>query len=95
VANRRALGGKLVENRALTAATRDERLRAGLSRFREAVELKTFLAMKPHNLGQSKQAVEMLLIALAQTSADTHLQQYRRAMLLYAQDVEPLGPNAS
>ena len=63
-------------------------LREGLARFAGAAELKTFLAMTLHNLGQSKQAVEMLLTLLAQSSTDTQIQIYREAILLYAQDIE-------
>jgi hypothetical protein len=39
----------------------------GLARFPDAAELKVFLAMELHNLGQSKQAVELLLGVLAQS----------------------------
>jgi hypothetical protein len=44
--------------------------------------------MSLHNLGQSKAAVECLLTVLAQTSNDKNIQAYRRAVLLYAQDIE-------
>jgi len=63
-------------------------LREGLVRFPDAAELKTFLAMDLHNLGQSKQAVELLLTVLAQSSSDSHIQGYREAILFYAQDIE-------
>jgi len=63
-------------------------LREGLARFPDAAELKAFLAMALHNLGQSKQAVELLLTVLAQSSSDVHIQDYREAILFYAQDIE-------
>lgn len=69
-------------------------LREGLSRFPEAAELKAFLAMALHNLGQSKQAVELLLTVLAQSSSDAHVQGYREAILFYAQDIERSWPAA-
>jgi tetratricopeptide (TPR) repeat protein len=63
-------------------------LRAGLARFADAAELRTFLAMTLHNRGQSRQAVEMLLGVVADTSADAHVAAYREAIRFYAQDVE-------
>jgi Thioredoxin domain-containing protein len=70
-------------------------LSEGLARFADAAELKIFLAMVLHNLGRSKQAVELLLAVLAQSSADAHVQAYREAILFYAQDIERSWPNAS
>jgi len=63
-------------------------LREGLTRFPDAAELRTFLAMALHNLGKSKQAVELLLTVLAQSSSDAHVQGYRDAILFYARDIE-------
>ena len=67
-------------------------LRAGLAGFPDAAELKAFLAMTLHNLGKSKQAVELLLTLLAETSADVQVRTYRRAILFYAQDIERSWP---
>jgi len=67
-------------------------LREGLARFPDAAELKTFLAMALHNLGRSKQAVELLLTVLADTSADEDVRSFREAILLYAQDIERSWP---
>ena len=67
-------------------------LREGLSQFEGAAEIRAFLAMTLHNLGQPKQAVEMLLGLLAETSADTHLRKYREAIQFYAQDIERAWP---
>jgi tetratricopeptide (TPR) repeat protein len=70
-------------------------LREGLARFPDAAELKVFLAMALHNLGQSKHAVELLLTVLAQSSSDAHIQGYREAILFYAQDIERSWSNAA
>jgi tetratricopeptide (TPR) repeat protein len=67
-------------------------LRQGLERFPEANEMKVFLAMTLHNLGQSKAAVECLLTMLAQTSNDKSIQAYGRAIAFYAQDIERRWP---
>ena len=63
-------------------------MQAGLAHFPDAAELKTFLAMTLHNLGQSRQAVELLLTVVADTSADAHVGAYREAIRFYARDVE-------
>ena len=63
-------------------------LHAGLARFPDAAEIKTFLAMTLHNLGQSRQAVELLLVVVADTSDDPHLKSYREAIRFYARDIE-------
>jgi tetratricopeptide (TPR) repeat protein len=68
-------------------------LRQGLERFPEANEMKVFLAMTLHNLGQSKAAVECLLTVLAKTSSDQDIQAYRRAILFYAEDIERVWPH--
>jgi tetratricopeptide (TPR) repeat protein len=68
-------------------------LRQGLERFPEANEMKIFLAMTLHNLGQSKAAVECLLTVLANTSSDSDVQTYRRAILFYAEDIERVWPD--
>ncbi len=67
-------------------------LRQGLERFPDANEIKVFLAMTLHNLGQSKAAVECLLTVLAQTSSDSDIQAYQRAIVFYAQDIERIWP---
>jgi tetratricopeptide (TPR) repeat protein len=70
-------------------------LREGLARYPDAAELKVFLAMALHNLGQSKQAVELLLTVLAESSSDAEIQSYREAILFYAQDIERSWSNAA
>lgn len=76
-------------------AAAERTLAEGLTRFPDAAELKTFLAMVLHNLGRSKQAVELLLAVLAQSSADAYVQDYREAILFYAQDIERSWPEAT
>jgi len=67
-------------------------LREGLMKFPDASEIKTFLAMALHNLGDSKQAVELLLVLLAESSNDKHIQSYREAIMFYARDIEKSWP---
>lgn len=69
-------------------AAAERTLREGTVRFPDAAELKVFLAMALHNLGQSKQAVELLLAVVAESSSDDHIRSYREAILFYAQDIE-------
>lgn len=64
----------------------------GLVRFPDANEMKVFLAMVLYNLGEGKQAIESLLLILAETTSDVNLQPYRRAIELYAQDIERSWP---
>jgi len=67
-------------------------LRQGLDRFPQATEMRVFLAMALHNLGRSKAAVECLLTVIAETSSDSTVQTYRRAIALYAQDIDRTWP---
>ena len=63
-------------------------LLAGLQQFPDAREIQAFLAMALHNTGDSKQAVELLLKLLTATSSDPAIQDYRRAIELYAEDLD-------
>jgi len=76
-------------------AQAEHTLREGLVQFPDAAELKAFLAMALHNLGKSKQAIELLLTVLAQSSNEVHIQGLREAILFYAQDIERSWPNAA
>ena len=67
-------------------------LRQGRAEFPEARELQVFLAMAMHNLGKGKDAVELLLRIVAATSSDPDIQTYRRAIQLYAEDVDKVWP---
>jgi len=59
----------------------------GRARFPMAKEIWVFLAMTQHNLGKTKEAFELLLGLLAETSNDDGIREYRRAIALYAQDI--------
>ncbi len=66
----------------------EETLRRGVREFPEDGAFPVFLAMVLYNRGQHAQAMELLLRALAETSDDTHIQRYRRAILLYADKLD-------
>jgi tetratricopeptide (TPR) repeat protein len=60
----------------------------GLARFPDAVELKVFRAMALYNTGRAKEAVASLLAVVAQTSDDEAVRGLRRAIELYAEDLD-------
>lgn len=60
----------------------------GQARFPDANEFRVFSAMARYNLGQHKEGMETLLRVLAETTADPALVIYRRAMALYAEDLD-------
>ena len=70
-------------------------LEQGLAEFPDANEMRVFLAMADHNLGQSRKAVETLLSLLAQTTNDPAIAAYRRAIEFYAQDVDRTWPSGA
>ncbi|MFJ4901021.1 tetratricopeptide repeat protein [Streptomyces sp. NPDC088727] len=59
-------------------------LRHGLEEFAHDASLLTFLAMTLYNLGESREAVRILLKVTAATSADGRVQSYRQAIEYYA-----------
>jgi tetratricopeptide (TPR) repeat protein len=59
-------------------------LRKGVAQFPEQRSFEVFLAMALYNTGAHTQAIERLLRALAETSADESIQRYRRAILFYS-----------
>lgn len=65
-------------------ATFDE----ALARFPEAAEFRVFRAMVCYNLGRNKEGMESLLAVLAATTTDPALTPYRRAIALYAEDLD-------
>ncbi len=65
---------------------------AGMKEFPQARELQVFLAMTLYNLGDAKAAVQSLLILLAQTSCDAGIAEYKRAIELYAGDIDRVWP---
>ena len=67
-------------------------LEKGLATFPGGREFIVFKAMVEHNAGRSKPAVEALLRVISETSSDVQLQKFRRAIMLYAGDVERTLP---
>ncbi|HZM75082.1 MAG TPA: tetratricopeptide repeat protein [Candidatus Limnocylindrales bacterium] len=63
-------------------------LRQGLHEFPGNVTLTAFLAMVLYNLGQAREAVSSLLVTLLAASADEQLRRYRRAIEIYAADLD-------
>ncbi|HSC01075.1 MAG TPA: tetratricopeptide repeat protein [Burkholderiaceae bacterium] len=76
-------------------AEAEQILQEALRRYPRAAEVRVFLAMVQHNLGQSKAAVESLLALLAQTSSDPEIKAYATAIEFYAQDIERVWPAAA
>ncbi|CAJ1796610.1 hypothetical protein LMCDFJHI_01758 [Aeromonas salmonicida] len=60
----------------------------GLACFPNANEFKVFRAMVCYNLRRHKEGMESLLAVLAETTAAPDLIPYRRAMALYATDLD-------
>jgi len=65
-------------------ATFDE----GLSKFPGAAELEVFKSMALYNVGRNREAVAGLLAVVVETSNDQTVQSYRRAIALYAEDLD-------
>ena len=60
----------------------------GVRRFPDALELRVFRAMALYNAGRAKEAVEALLRVVAQATSDADVASYRRAIELYAEDID-------
>ncbi|MGY4107932.1 tetratricopeptide repeat protein [Aeromonas encheleia] len=60
----------------------------GLARFPDAAEFRVFRAMACYNLGHHKEGMESLLAVLAATTTVPDLTPYRRAIALYAEDLD-------
>jgi len=60
----------------------------GVSEFPDDRAMAVFLAMAQYNAGEAKEAVAGLLTLLAETTADPEIQRYRRAIELYAEDLD-------
>ena len=63
-------------------------LRRGLAEFPDDPALQAFLAMALYNSGEGREAVRLLLRVLAATSSDRRVQDYRRAIEHYAEDLD-------
>ncbi|MCA1056568.1 tetratricopeptide repeat protein [Rossellomorea aquimaris] len=65
-------------------------LREGMERFPDHHALKVFYGMTLHNLGEHSDAMEILLHILAETSEDHSIQSYKKAILLYASQMDTI-----
>jgi len=63
-------------------------LRRGLEEFPDDPALQAFLAMALYNVGEGRESVRLLLKTLAATSGDRRVQDYRRAIEHYADDLD-------
>ena len=61
-----------------------EALRSGTTRFPSNRAMQVFLAMAWYNTGECREAVELLLQNLAETTADEGISAHSRAILFYA-----------
>jgi tetratricopeptide (TPR) repeat protein len=61
-----------------------EVLRGGTTRFPNNRAVQVFLAMALYNTGECRDAVELLLRNLAETTGDEGISAYKRAILFYA-----------
>jgi tetratricopeptide (TPR) repeat protein len=66
----------------------DRTFQEGLALFPNALELRVFRAMCQYNLGADRDAVAALLEVVVDTSTDPAIQEYERAIRLYAQDLD-------
>lgn len=65
-----------------------EILEKGITQFPTKNSLRIFFAMALYNNGRAKEAVSSLLTILAETSSDKEVTNFRRAVLLYAEDLD-------
>ncbi|QBD75328.1 tetratricopeptide repeat protein [Ktedonosporobacter rubrisoli] len=61
-----------------------ETLRRGVKEFPQNRALQTFLAMALYNTGQHREAMELVLTNLLETTTDEKLQYFKRGLLFYA-----------
>lgn len=61
-----------------------EALRSGTTQFPDNRAMQGFLAMALYNAGECREAVELLLQNLAETTGDEGISAYKRAILFYA-----------
>ena len=63
-------------------------LRRGTELFPDHRGMQVFLGLAFYNAGQDKEACEILLRNLAETSDDPEVSEYREALMLYAEDLD-------
>ncbi len=62
----------------------EETLRRGVREFPHNPALQTFLAMTLYNSQQYKEAMELVLVNLLETTSDEKLQYFKRGLMYYA-----------
>lgn len=67
-------------------------LRAGLERFPENRALRAFLSVSLYNLGGHREAMGLLLRALAEASSDPWVIHYARAIAYYSERLDEVAP---
>jgi tetratricopeptide (TPR) repeat protein len=66
----------------------EETLRRGLSEFPQSRPLQVFLSLALYNTQQYKEAMELALTNLLETTSDESLQYYKRGLLFYASHLD-------
>jgi tetratricopeptide (TPR) repeat protein len=66
----------------------EETLRQGVVEFPDDRAMQVFLAMALYNRGRHGEAMGLVLRNLAETSDDTRIRRYERAILYYAPDLD-------
>ncbi|GCE28674.1 hypothetical protein KDA_41580 [Dictyobacter alpinus] len=68
-----------------------ETLRRGVKEFPDNRALQTFLAMALYNTKQYKEAMEITLHNLLETTSDEKLQYFKRGLTYYAEHLDEIG----
>jgi tetratricopeptide (TPR) repeat protein len=68
----------------------EETLRRGLEEFPQSRALQIFLAMTLYNTQKHKEAMELVLTNLMETTSDESLQYYKRGLLYYALNLDEI-----
>lgn len=69
----------------------EETLRQGVSAFPDNRALQVFLAMTLYNTQKYKEAMELVLINLMETTTDEKLQYFKRPIVYYATHLDEIG----
>src|SRR5579875_2890805 len=68
----------------------EETLRRGLEEFPQSRALQVFLALALYNTQKQKEAMELVLTNLLETTSDETLQYYKRGLLYYASHLDEI-----
>jgi tetratricopeptide (TPR) repeat protein len=69
----------------------EETLRRGVREFPDNRALQVFLAMTLYNAREYKEAMELVLINLLETTTDEKLRYFQRPLLYYARHIDEVG----